>query len=71
MEYLLAREAKDYLQQLGAVSEPDEFPRSGETRASRIDYARTQNAGEDLRFVDADDATVLDREIEEEFLSYV
>lgn len=47
------------------------FPVLVKLDASRIDHARTQNAGEDLRFVDADDATVLDREIEEEFLSYV
>ncbi|MGD8896220.1 MAG: DUF2341 domain-containing protein, partial [Acidobacteriota bacterium] len=32
--------------------------------ASRIDYGLTQDAGQDLRFVDADDATVLDHEIE-------
>lgn len=32
--------------------------------SSRIDYADTQDAGEDIRFVDSDDATVLDYEIE-------
>jgi pectate lyase len=33
--------------------------------SSEIDYAKVQDAGQDLRFVDADDATVLDHEIEE------
>ncbi|MHC5115041.1 MAG: DUF2341 domain-containing protein, partial [Planctomycetota bacterium] len=33
--------------------------------SSRIDYTKTLNAGEDLRFVDADDTTVLSHEIEE------
>lgn len=32
--------------------------------STRIDYAKTQNAGEDLRFIDADGSTVLDHEIE-------
>lgn len=32
---------------------------------TNIDYAQTQNNGEDLRFVDADGVTVLDHEIEE------
>lgn len=32
--------------------------------SSRIDYSQTQNAGEDLRFTDADSATFLDYEIE-------
>jgi len=33
--------------------------------SSRIDYAQTQDAGQDLRFVDADGETVLPHEIEE------
>jgi hypothetical protein len=32
--------------------------------AGRVDYAKTQDAGQDLRFVDADDQTVLSHEIE-------
>jgi hypothetical protein len=33
--------------------------------SGNIDYAKTQNAGQDLRFVDSDDSTELDFEIEE------
>ncbi|MHC5113429.1 MAG: DUF2341 domain-containing protein [Planctomycetota bacterium] len=33
--------------------------------AGNIDYAQTQDAGQDLRFIDADNTTVLDHEIEE------
>jgi hypothetical protein len=32
--------------------------------SSRVDYANTQNSGEDLRFIDADEFTVLEHEIE-------
>ncbi len=41
------------------------FPVLVKLDSSRIDYAKTQNAGQDLRFVDADGTTVLDHEIEE------
>jgi hypothetical protein len=41
-----------------------DFPVLIRLDSSRIDYARTQNAGQDLRFVDADDQTVLAHEIE-------
>ena len=40
------------------------FPVLIELDASRVEYDLTQNAGQDLRFVDADDATGLDRQIE-------
>ncbi|UCD92091.1 MAG: DUF2341 domain-containing protein, partial [Methanobacteriota archaeon] len=42
---------------------PD-FPVLIKLNDSRIDYTNTQNAGEDIRFVDADGTTVLDHEIE-------
>jgi hypothetical protein len=41
-----------------------DFPVLIKLDGSRIDYARTQNAGQDLRFVDSDDQTVLAHEIE-------
>jgi biopolymer transport protein ExbB len=40
------------------------FPVRVSLDATRIDYAKTQDAGQDLRFVDADGATVLAHEIE-------
>jgi hypothetical protein len=40
------------------------FPVLVRLDATRVDYAKTQNAGQDLRFVDADNATVLPHEIE-------
>jgi hypothetical protein len=41
-----------------------DFPVLVVLNSSRIDYTRTQNAGQDLRFVDSNDATVLKHEIE-------
>ncbi len=41
------------------------FPVLVKLDSSRIEYADTQNLGQDLRFVDADGSTVLDHEIEE------
>jgi hypothetical protein len=40
------------------------FPVLVRLDTSRIDYSQTQGLGQDLRFVDADDNTVLDHEIE-------
>ncbi len=40
------------------------FPVLVRLDATRIDYARTQNAGQDVRFVDADNLTLLPHEIE-------
>jgi len=40
------------------------FPVLIKLDSSRIEYFRTQDAGQDIRFVDADDTTVLDHEIE-------
>jgi hypothetical protein len=40
------------------------FPVRVSLNATRIDYAKTQDAGQDLRFVDANDTTVLPHEIE-------
>jgi uncharacterized repeat protein (TIGR01451 family) len=40
------------------------FPLLVKLDSSRIDYALTQNAGQDLRFVDSDDQAVLAHEIE-------
>ncbi len=40
------------------------FPVLIQLDGSRIEYFRTQDAGQDIRFVDADDATVLAHEIE-------
>lgn len=34
------------------------------TANSNVDYSKTQNSGQDIRFVDSDDATVLDHDIE-------
>ncbi len=42
----------------------DNFPVLIALNNTRIDYSRTQNAGQDLRFVDGDDMTPLDHEIE-------
>ena len=42
----------------------DMFPVMVRLDATRIDYGATQNLGQDVRFVDADDATVLAHEIE-------
>jgi hypothetical protein len=41
-----------------------DFPVLISLDSGRIDYTGTQDAGEDIRFVDSDDATVLDYEIE-------
>ncbi|MHC5115306.1 MAG: DUF2341 domain-containing protein, partial [Planctomycetota bacterium] len=41
------------------------FPVLVKLDATRIDYAKVQDAGQDLRFIDSDDSTVLDHEIEE------
>src|SRR3989344_2403387 len=41
-----------------------DFPVLVQLSASNIDYAKTQNAGEDIRFVDADGTTALSYEIE-------
>lgn len=40
------------------------YPAGIQINASRIDYAETKDAGEDIRFVDANDSTELDYEIE-------
>jgi hypothetical protein len=40
------------------------FPARVSLSASNINYAHTQNAGEDIRFVDSDDTTALSYEIE-------
>ncbi len=42
----------------------DDFPVLVKLDATRIDYAQTQDAGEDLRFYDADGVTLLAHEIE-------
>ncbi len=41
-----------------------DFPIRVSLTSSEIDYAKTQSAGEDIRFVDEDDETVLSHEIE-------
>jgi hypothetical protein len=43
----------------------DSFPLLVKLNSSRIDYTQTRNSGEDLRFVDEDDQTVLAHEIEQ------
>jgi len=48
----------------GQAENLDDFPVLVKLDSSRIDYARTQNAGQDLRFVDSDNQTVLAHEIE-------
>lgn len=40
------------------------FPVMVKINSSRIDYAKTQNSGQDLRFTDSDGKTLLDYEIE-------
>ena len=40
------------------------FPVLVRLDSARVDYARTQNLGQDIRFVDANDTTLLDHEIE-------
>ena len=47
----------------GITDEPDQHPGAGELDPSRIDYAAVQPNGADLRFIDADNATLLDYEI--------
>lgn len=42
----------------------DNFPVLISLNSSRIDYAKTQNSGQDIRFVDSDDVTALYYEIE-------
>ncbi len=42
-----------------------DFPVLVVLKDNRIDYAKTLNAGEDLRFIDSDGSTVLSHEIEE------
>lgn len=41
-----------------------DFPIRVSLSSSNVDYANTQNSGQDLRFVDCDDLTLLDSEIE-------
>jgi hypothetical protein len=48
----------------GQAQNLDNFPVLIKLDSSRIQYFRTQDAGQDIRFVDDDDATVLDHEIE-------
>jgi hypothetical protein len=48
----------------GQAQNLDNFPVLIRLDSSRIQYFRTQDAGQDIRFVDDDDATVLDHEIE-------
>src|SRR3990172_12282946 len=48
----------------GQTENLQNFPVLIRLDSSRIESFRTQNAGEDLRFVDADDTTMLDHEIE-------
>ncbi|MCB0127370.1 MAG: DUF2341 domain-containing protein, partial [Caldilineaceae bacterium] len=48
----------------GAGEDLDNFPVLFALDATRIDYAQTQGAGQDLLFVDADNQTVLPHEIE-------
>ncbi len=43
----------------------DDFPVLVVLKGSRIDYTKTLNGGEDLRFIDSDDSTVLAHEIEQ------
>ncbi len=43
----------------------DDFPVLVVLDSSRIDYSKVEDAGEDLRFIDDDDLTVLAHEIEE------
>jgi hypothetical protein len=43
----------------------DNFPVLIRLDSTRVDYTRTQNSGQDIRFVDTDHETVLDHEIEE------
>ena len=42
----------------------DDFPVLVALDSTRIDYSKVQNAGQDLRFVDSDDSTLLDYEID-------
>jgi hypothetical protein len=48
----------------GQAEDLVDFPVLVKLDSSRVEYARTQNAGQDLRFVDADNQTVLAHEIE-------
>ena len=48
----------------GQPSNLVDFPVLVRLDGTRVEYFRTQNAGEDIRFVDADDSTQLDHEIE-------
>jgi heme-binding NEAT domain protein len=49
----------------GQTENLTDFPVLVKLDSGNIDYAKTQNAGQDLRFVDSDDTTELDFEIEE------
>ena len=40
-----------------------DFPVLVKLSSNRVDYTKTLNAGEDLRFIDADGVTILDHEI--------
>ncbi|MCG2687165.1 DUF2341 domain-containing protein, partial [Candidatus Parcubacteria bacterium] len=42
----------------------NDFPVLVKLNSSRIDYSNTQNSGQDIRFIDSDDSTVLSYEIE-------
>jgi len=48
----------------GQPSNLTDFPVLIRLDSTRVEYFRTQNAGQDIRFVDADDMTLLDHEIE-------
>jgi len=48
----------------GQITNLVTFPVLIRLDSSRVEYFRTQNLGQDIRFVDADDATILNHEIE-------
>jgi len=62
--YTWKRRRKLSFDNSGQPSSLSSFPVLVKLDATRVDYARTQNLGEDIRFVDADDRTLLDHEIE-------
>ena len=62
--YTWGRRRKLSFDNSGQAQNLSGFPVLVKLDSTRIDYSRTQNAGQDIRFVDADDQTLLDHEIE-------
>ena len=55
---------KIYLDNTASAENLTDFPLLVELNSSRIDYSKTQNSGQDIRFVDSDNSTELNYEIE-------